>query len=72
MSPMSEQTTYWGATLGKFPLLALVIEEKPAVAADLSADFSDPAVFEKNGVKGTPAHQAVSIGFLGVKIPLKK
>lgn len=70
---MSEQvTTYFGITLGNFPLLALVFTKKPAVDADIIAEFEKPAVYERNGNKGTPAHTAVSIGLIGIKIPLKK
>ena len=73
MFPMSEPvTTYYGLTLGKFPLLALVLTKKPAVDADIIAEFEKSDVFERNGNKGTPAHTAVAFGLLGVRIPLKK
>lgn len=58
--------------MGDFPVLALVINNIPAITADIPADFEKHSDYVKEGIKSIPAHKHVALGLLGLKIPLGK
>jgi len=62
----------YGIVLGNFPVLALVIENTPAIIGDVPADFEKQSDYVEEGIKSTPAHKNVALGLLGLKIPVGK